>query len=504
MSLGDAGFWPLLERRVELTPDALFSVDENDRSLSFAEYRDEALRCAAGLAERGVGPDTAVSWILPTWTESLVIVAALARLGARQNPILPIYRGREVGFVCGQSRAEWLLVPRVFRGFDYEAMGREVAAEHAGLQTLVIEPERPLPEGDTRALAPEPTSAGSASVRWLFYTSGTTADPKGALHTDRSLMAAAAGLANVLDLQPDDRVALVFPLTHIGGIGWLLSGLLAGCAQIVIPVFDPATSIPVLARHGVTQATAGTAFHQAYLEAQRAQPDVPLFPAVRAFPGGGAPKPPQLHYDVQNELGGVGIVSGYGLTECPIVTMNRVGDATEKLAHTEGPANPPEMQIRIVDGEVRVRGPQLLQGYLDPSLDEAAFDEDGYFRTGDLGTLDDDGFLVITGRLKDVIIRKGENISAKEIEDLLHEHPKVAEAAAIGLPDPASGERCCAVVVCSDPDQPLGFDEMAAFLKQQDLMLQKIPEQLEIVDVLPRNPTGKVLKTELRERFATS
>ena len=506
MSLGDAGFWPLLERRVERTPDALFSVDENARTLTFAEYHAEALACAAGLAERGVGRDTAVSWILPTWTESLVIVAALARLGARQNPILPIYRGREVGFVCGQSRAEWVLVPRVFRGFDYEAMGREVAAEHPGLQVPVVEPGTPLPTGGPRALPPppEPTSAGSAPVRWLFYTSGTTADPKGALHTDDSLMAAAAGLVSVLDLQPDDRVALVFPLTHIGGIGWLLAGLLSGCAQIVIPVFEPATSIPVLARHGVTQATAGTAFHQAYLEAQRAQPDVPLFPAVRAFPGGGAPKSPQLHYDVRTELGGVGIVSGYGLTECPIVSMNRVSDPTEKLAHTEGRANPPEMQIRIVEGEVRVLGPQLLQGYLDPTLDDTAFDEDGYFRTGDLGSIDDDGFLVITGRLKDVIIRKGENISAKEIEDLLHGHPKVAEAAAIGLPDPASGERCCAVVVCSDPGQPLAFDEMVAFLKEQELMVQKIPEQLELIDVLPRNPTGKVLKTELRERFATS
>ena len=506
MSLGEAGFWPLLESRVARTPDALFSIDDLNRSLTFAEYREAALRCAAGLAERGIGRDTAVSWMLPTWTEALVLVAALARLGARQNPILPIYRGREVGFVCAQSRAEWLVVPRVFRGFDYEGMAREIAVEQKPLQVLVVEAERPLPDGDPGGLpsSPEPRVAGDAPVRWLFYTSGTTADPKGALHTDDSLMAAAIGLANVLELTFDDRVALVFPLTHIGGIGWLLSGLLAGCAQIVIPVFDPAASIPTLARHGVTQATAGTAFHQAYLEAQRAQPDVALFPSVRAFPGGGAPKPPQLHRDVRAELGGVGIVSGYGLTECPIVSMNRVSDPSDKLAHTEGRANPPEMQIRIVDGEVRVRGPQLFRGYLDSSLDAAAFDSDGYFRTGDLGALDADGFLTITGRLKDVIIRKGENISAKEVEDLLHQHPKVTEAAAIGLPDPASGERCCAVVVCATLEEPLRFDEMVAFLREHDLMVQKIPEQLEVVDILPRNPTGKVLKTQLRERFASA
>lgn len=497
------GFWALLERRADDTPQALFSVDESDRSLTFAEYRDAALRCAAGLAEAGIGRDTPVSWMLPTWTESLVLVAALARLGARQNPILPIYRGREVGFICGQSRAEWLVVPRVFRGFDYEAMAHEIAADHQDLRVRVVEAGAPLPDGDPDALPPppEPPTADAAPVRWLFYTSGTTADPKGALHTDDSLMASAVGLADVLDLQPDDRVALVFPLTHIGGIGWLLAGLLSGCAQIVIPTFDAATSIPVLARHGVTQATAGTAFHQAYLEAQRTQPNAPLFPAVRAFPGGGAPKPPKLHGDVRAELGGVGIVSGYGMTECPIVSMNRVTDPSEKLATTEGRANPPEMQIRIVDGEIRVRGPQLFRGYLDEALNSAAFDEAGFFCTGDLGFLDDDGFLVITGRLKDIIIRKGENISAKEIEDLLHEHPKVAEAAAIGLPDPASGERCCAVVVCRDPAEPLDLDEMVAFLKSRALMVQKIPEQLEILDVLPRNPTGKVLKNELRERL---
>jgi cyclohexanecarboxylate-CoA ligase len=518
-------FWQVLERRVADTPDALFSIDERGQELSFADYHEATLRCAAGLSERGVGADTAVSWMLPTWTESLVLVAALARLGARQNPILPIYRGREVRFICAQSEARWLVVPRVFRDFDYEAMAHDVAGELAGLNVIVVQPDRTgdsLPSGNPAALpaAPIPQEAGEAPIRWLFYTSGTTADPKGALHTDQTLISAAAGMADVVALQPDDRVALVFPLTHIGGVGWLLAGLLAGCAQLVVPVFDPATSIDFLSRLGVTQATAGTAFHQAYLERQRAQASTPLFPNVRSFPGGGAPKPPQLHHDVKRELGGVGIVSGYGMTECPIVAMNRVTDPDTKLAHTEGRANPAEMEIAIVGahgerrgtdesrgtgepGEVRVRGPQLFVGYLDDALNAAAFDEDGFFCTGDLGYLDEDGFIVITGRLKDVIIRKGENISAKEVEDLLHLHPKVAEAAAIGLPDQVSGERCCAVVVCRE-GEPLGFAEMVAFLGEADLMKQKIPEQLEIIDALPRNPTGKVLKQELRDRFAES
>ncbi len=507
-----ASLWELIEARAAATPDAPMAIDEDGLEIDFAGYRDRALRCAAGLAERGIGPGTPVSWVLPTRVETLVLCAALARLGARQNPILPIYREREVGFIARQSRARWLIGPRQFRGFDYETMLRDVAATTAdadGLSVLIADPD--LPRGDPTSLPPAPGGEPDAT-RWLFYTSGTTADPKGALHSDASVAAFSFGMARALSLAPDDRVAMVFPFTHIGGIGWLFACLAAGCTQLVVAAFDPTTTIEWLARRGVTQATAGTAFHQAYLAAQRARPETPLFPDVRTFPGGGAPKPPALHFEIRAEMGGAGIVSGYGMTECPIISMNRVGADDEVLAHTEGPVNPPSAEIRVVthdgrdagpdeEGELRVRGPQLFQGYLDPALDAAALDERGYFRTGDLGYLDADGNVVVTGRLKDVIIRKGENISAREIEDLLFEHPKVEDVAVVGLPDPETGEQACAVVVCRDASDPLDFDEMVAFLEAARLMRQKIPERLERVEALPRNPTGKVLKHELRERF---
>jgi acyl-CoA synthetase (AMP-forming)/AMP-acid ligase II len=510
------GLWDLVCKRAAQTPDSLFAVDEDDRRLSFAEYRDAALRAAAGLSELGVEADTPVSWMLPTWLESMVLVAALSRLGAVQNPILPIYRHREVGFITHQFETDLLIVAGEWRGFDYEEMAREIASEQEGLEALVV--DRRLPEGDPALLGPppEPASAADAPIRWLFYTSGTTADPKGALHTDHTLMAFSRGMVDVLELTPDDRVALVFPFTHVGGIGWLYCGLLAGCGHIVVQQFDPKTSLEVLDRHGVTQATAGTAFHQVYLEAQRVRKKrkkARLFKGVRAFPGGGAPKPSQLHYDIKEAFGGAGIVSGYGLTECPTLAMNSVHDSDDKLAATEGRASPSEMRIKVVtldgklagpgeEGEIRALGPQLCRGYLDDSLDAAAFDEEGYFRTGDLGHLDADGYVVITSRLKDVIIRKGENISAKEVEDHLYRHPKVADVAVIGLPDENQGERCCAVVVSADADDPLTFEEMSDFLRTRDLMVQKIPEQLEPVAELPRNPTGKVLKHELRARYA--
>jgi len=237
-----------------------------------------------------------------------------------------------------------------------------------------------------------------------------------------------------------------------------------------------------------------------------------LFPRVRAFPGGASPKPPQLHYDVVAEMGGVGIVSGYGLTEFPIATMAHVTDSDEELANTEGSPGP-GVTLKLVtldgrvagvddEGEIRTRGRQMFRGYVDSSLDEAAFDEDGWFRTGDLGKVNAHGNVVITGRLKDVIIRKGENISAKEVEDLLFTHPKVADAAVIGVPDPKLGERCVAVIAPADPDDVPTLPELFEFLKVAGLMVQKIPEQLEIVDALPRNPSGKVLKHELRSAYS--
>lgn len=510
------GLWALIEARAEATPDALFTVDETDRRSTFKEFRDAAERCAAGLQAKGVGAETMVSWMLPTNWESLVLVAGLSRLGAVQNPILPIYRHKEVGFITKQAKSKLLVVPGTWRGFDYLGMANEIAAERDGLEVMVVTGS--VPEGDPSSLPPPPPEYGDADapIRWLFYSSGTTADPKGAQHTDMTLCAAARGMAGVLDLADDDRVAMVFPFTHVGGVVWVYAGLMAGCSFIVVPVFDPATTIDVLAKNDVTQATAGTAFHQAYLAEQRkrraAGNDAALFPSVRSFPGGGAPKPPQLHFDLKQEMGGAGIVSGYGMTECPILVMNSVHDPDQKLADTEGRACPPEVDVRIVksdesvaaageEGEFRVKAPQLCKGYLDESLNAAAFDPNGYFRTGDLGYLDDGGYAVITGRLKDVIIRKGENISAKEVEDLLYTHEKVEDVAVVGLPDPDTGERACAVLSLADAGQPLVMDEMASFLKEKGLMVQKIPEQIEVVEAIPRNATGKILKHELRKKY---
>ena len=501
--------WGLIERRAAETPDAQMAVDERGHSINFGEYRDRASRVAAGLHARGVREDSVVSWQLPTWIEAMVLVGALARLGAVQNPMVPIYREREVGFIARQIGTQLLIVPSTWRGYDYAAMAHRATADLPNIEILIA--DRTLPEADPATLPPALSYEGDPPVRWIYYTSGSTADPKGAKHTDPGLAAAAVAFHQRLRMTADDRISLVFPFSHIGGSNFLFSGLMVGCTYICAEAFDPVATTALLARERVTIAGTGTPFFLGYLEQQRKHPDVALFPELRACNGGGGPKPSAMHYDVKRELGGAGIVSGYGLTETPVLTMNDLDASDEQLARSEGKPSP-GVQLRIVgfdgrdcapgqEGEIRAKSHQMMVGYVDESLHADAFDEQGFFRTGDLGVADAEGYVTISGRLKDIIIRKNENISAKEIEDLLYLHPLVGDVAVIGLPDDELGERCCAVVVLKQSDAPLRFGDMVAYLRDAGLMNQKIPEQLEIVESLPRAPAGKVLKLELKKRF---
>ena len=496
--------WQLVEERAALTPDKRMAFDEAGRSLSYGEYKAWCERVAAGLQGHGVGEGTVVSWIQPSRFESLVLTGALCRLGAVQNPILPIYRHREVSFITRQIGCRLLVVPGVFRGFDFPPMAREATA---GLDLEVLVADPAMPEGDPATLAPY--RPAPTELRWLFYSSGTTADPKGAKHSDATMSAANDGMQWSMQVGPDDKAAVVFPITHVGGLVWLFNAMQTGVELLMVEVFDPATTPRWLGEHGCTCAGAGTVFWLTYLNAQRQlPPGERLLPDVRIFNGGGAPKPKSLHAEMM-EAFGAPVIGGWGLTESPINTMVHVDDPDVKKAETDGRPCPGVSLRTVMDGvqvapgvegELQVSGPQVCMGYVDSTLDDEAFTPDGWFRTGDLGVIDADGWVSITGRLKDIIIRKGENISAKEIEDLLFLHPAVADAAVVGLPDDASGERACAVVVCKAGEQ-FTFAQMVEHLSAQRLSKHKIPEQLEIVELLPRNPSGKVLKKDLRQNY---
>ncbi|MFF3613638.1 class I adenylate-forming enzyme family protein [Streptomyces sp. NPDC002580] len=495
--------WELVARRADLTPDRPVLL-QGDRSLTFGELRDRAERVAAGLYDKGVRPGTVVAWQLPTRIETALLSFALARLGAVQSPVIPFYRDREVGFALRESKAEYFAVPGEWRGFDHTAMAHRLGAKN------VFEAYDALPDGDP-AVLPAPPADGT-TVRWIYWTSGTTSDPKGVLHTDRSLIAGGSCLAHALRLSADDVGSMAFPYAHIAGPDYTVMLLLYGFPAALFEHFALPAALEDYRRHGVTVAGGSTAFYAMFLAEQRERPGEPVIPTLRLLAGGGAPKPPEIYHSVVREMG-VQLTHGYGMTEVPMITMGAPDDTAENLATTEG--RPPKgMEIRIVDaagavlppgvdGDVRLRGEAVCQGYLDPAQTAAAFDADGFLITGDVGHLTLSGHLVLTGRVKDIIIRKGENISAKEIEDLLHGHPAVGDVAVVGLPDAERGELVCAVVEQPPGAAALTLAAVTSYLRGEGLSVHKLPERLEVVDALPRNEAlRKVLKYRLRERFS--
>ena len=499
--------WELVEARAAATPDVVALIEDN-REITFKELRDISERVAAGFHEFGMRHGSRVTWQLPTRIETVITSLALARIGAVQNPIIPIYRDREVGFVLQQTDAEYFLIPGDWNGFDFNAMAGRIM-DDLGIEPTVMIAYDQLPQAEPHTLPPAPTSGDE--VRWIYYTSGTTSAPKGVRHTDGTLMAGGLGLANAVSLTADDIGSIAFPYAHIAGPDYLMMLLYRGCGAVLIEAFSLDVAVELFARKGATMAGGGPAFYQMYLAKQRTQPGEKIIPSLRLLSGGGAPKPPEMYVEVMAEMG-IPVCHGYGMTECPMISQSGPDDTEAQLMYTDGkPVTACEIRIVTLegavasqgqDGEVRLKGPMVFKGYTDTSLNADAFDADGWFRTGDVGHLDADGHVVLTGRLKDVIIRKGENISAKEIEDLLYQHPKVGDVAVIGLPDKERGERVCAVVERAPGADDLEFGEMVAYLKGAELMVQKIPEQLEVVDELPRNQTlRKVLKQDLRDMY---
>lgn len=512
---GARTMWELVERRADASPDHSMLIAADGETVTFGQFRTRAERVAAGLHGMDVTTDSVVSWQLPSRVDTVVLSMALARLGAVQNPIIHLYREREVGFALRQTGASLFVIPGTWRDIDFAAIADRALAG-APTRPTILNLEAGLPEGDPAVLPPPPpgTSPGDAPIRWIYYTSGSTADPKGVRHTDQTLIAGGWGLARALDMTPDDVGSIAFPFAHIAGPDYLVCMLTIGFPAILLESFVPTEALEVFRTHGATLVGGSTAFYVAYLAEQRKTPGEPILPTLRLMAGGGAAKPPEVHFEVRDEIGGRGVVHGYGMTEVPMISNGSPRDTDEQLANTDGkPVEGADVRIVRLDGapagsgeegEVRVKGPMVFHGYTDPALTKEAFDDDGYFRTGDLGKLRPDGHLTLTGRLKDVIVRKGENISAKEIEDLLYTHPKVVEVAVVGLPDPERGERVCAVVQLTEGADTLELAEIVAFCRDAGLMTQKIPEQLEIRADWPRAGTGKIVKKSLRDEYASA
>jgi acyl-CoA synthetase (AMP-forming)/AMP-acid ligase II len=517
--LSAGSFWELVTARAAATGDAAMLIDAAGHVMSFKEFKDHAERMAATLAAQGVGPGSRVAWQLPTRISTIVVLAALARLGAVQAPVIPIYRERETGAAVATAGAQFMLVPGTWRGFDYAAMA-------AGLPTApkVLLVGESLPPASVAAPVsllgslPAPVPAGAAScAEWVYFTSGSSGLPKGARHTDATLLAAAYGwtLQGRVGELDGDVGSMAFPVAHVGGIIYVMAQLISGFPIVLAEAFD-ASTLEEFRRHDVTMSGGSTVFYTALLAAQRAfasaagSSDARLLPSLRVLKGGGAPCPPAVFWAVREEMG-VTVAHDYGMTEVPMICVASPLDTDEQLANSDGRPIPGN-EVRIVDdtavlpagadGEIQVRGAAVCHGYTDPSLDAQAFTSDGWFRTGDRGHLRPDGHVEVTGRTKDLIIRKGEKIAPLELETLLIQHPAVAEVAVLGLPDAERGERVCAVLTLRPGAGAPSLAEVTAFLRAAGLMPQKLPEQVEIVSELPRTGLGKIAKLALRDKFA--
>lgn len=505
----DRGFWQdhlvdeYLADAALRTPDALAVVDRGT-SWSYRRLNDAVNRFASAIATRGIGRGDVVTWMLPNWIESLIVHQAALRLGAISNPVIPIYRHNETTFILRQAGSNIVVVPKVFRGFDYAGMVDDIRPDLDDLQTVVVVGADPgddllrfedvLDEGDVDPIAPTGRSADDVAL--LLYTSGTTSSPKGALHSHNTLDFENRSVIDLYSLTSDDVVFMPSPVTHIIGVlyGMQLPFML-GVPVVLLDVWEPGRALELIEEHSCSFVVAATPFLHGLVH-HPTLPDRDVS-SLRVFACGGADVPPELIRTATEALGCT-VSRGYGSTEFPTATGSNASDPLEKRAQTDGrPYGPTEVRVEA-DGQLLVRGPEMFLGYLDASLNADAFTSDGWLRTGDLARLDADGYIEITGRQKDIIIRGGENISAKEIEDMLFEHPLVADIAVVSSPDPVLVEKVCAVVV-PESGAEIVLQDLVDWLVARRIARQKLPERLIVLDSLPRNASGKVQKFKLRD-----
>lgn len=524
-----AGYWgddtlpDVVDHWADDDPDHPY-LSDGVGELTYGEFRIRAWQLARALAARGIGRGDRVAVQLPNWNEFFLVYAACARLGAIMIPIVVVYRGNEVGFIVENSEAAALVTCGEFRGFDHAAMAREVAdaAERRFLRVVVrgeadreaVSLDGLLEEQHADGL-PEPSAADDPHL--ILYSSGTESHPKGCLHSWNTSSFLPKQAVEALAMVRDDVVFMPSPVTHALGLTLgVMAPTLAGASVHLLDVFDPRVALARVQQYRCTGTASPAPFLRMMLDAY--DPDVHDVSRLRFWLTAGAPIPRALVETADARFSGCRVVSAYGSSEVMMATVCRPEDPVDRVATSDG-RPVPGVELRIADlddqpvgpgteGEIRYRGPGRLIGYWRRSdLTAAATDPEGWWRTGDLGRVDESGYLRVTGRIKDIIIRGGFNISALQVEEVLSAHPAVSEVAVIGLPDPSLGERACAVIV-TDPADPsaadrLTLDELRRHLHQEHrLAVWKVPERIEIVDQLPATATGKIQKFALRERFA--
>lgn len=486
----------------------------DETQLTYADLDRLSDQVAVGLSRRGVGEGDVVSFQLPNWWQFTVLHLAALKLGAISNPLMIIFRERELSFMLGLAESKVLVVPAKFRNVDHRAIAKAVQAQVPTLAHVVVVDG----EGDEafdRLIAEDASEAELTALRarrlspdaviQLLYTSGTTGEPKGVSHTSNTMLSNLIPFADRLHLGEHDVIHMPSPMAHqLGFMYGLVLPALLGATAILQDVFVAATMAKQITEEGATFTMGATPFLNDL--ADHCIATATSTPTLRIFVSAGAPIPRPLVTKARRALGAA-VLSAWGMSENGAVTTTRLEDPEEKVTATDG-CPLPGMEVRVVDplgqevgvgeeGQLQVRGCSNFVGYMKrPGL--AQVDGDGWFDTGDIARMDADGYIRIAGRSKDIIIRGGENIPVVEVEDMLFKHPAVATVAVVGYPDERLGERACAYVI-PKPGASLSFAEMVAYLKEQKMAVQYIPERLEVVEDVPRTPSGKIQKFKLRE-----
>ncbi len=499
-------------------PDGVAIWFDDGSELTYRQGCEEAIALAASLTELSLRKGDVVSANLPNWREMAIINLACCALGLVINPIVPIYRDREVGFILKDAGSRLLFTPGGTGSFDYLAMAARIAAKTPSLEHIVT--VRPG-ESESATLSyaeliekgnPEQFEAAEVDpshVKLLMYTSGTTGIPKGVLHSHNTLRRSAANSREARGLGEGDITLMASPVTHVTGYSSLEQAFNSPIKTALMSRWDKAAAIDFINRTGTTLTVGATPFLKELLDEAEARGTG--LPSLRQFACGGAEVSPQLIVRAHETLDNCRCFRVFGSTEVPLVTQGYLRPEHANLAaETDGRIY--NYDVRIVDadgrdvapgeeGEILARGPSMFLGYTDWQETMKAVDGDGYFHTGDLVRAGPKGSIVVSGRLKDLIIRGGENLSAKEIEDVLSVHPAIQEAAVVSMPDPRLGEGVCAFLVLQADCPAPSVGELSQFVRQQGLAPQKAPARIEVISKFPMTATGKIQKNVLRERI---
>lgn len=525
----DENFTELLRSRAQDKPDKVF-VTDGTKSLTFAELYNESQKLALGLHRKGLRPGDRVGAQLPNWVEFVVVAAALSRIGVVMVPIMPIYRDDEVSHAVSDAGIRMAIAPADFKGFDYVAMFDEIRRSADTLESVVAvraDDAARATYADRGIEVLDDLYADAADIDAeldyrthpddpyvIVYTSGTTSRPKGCLHTFNTYAAGARSLQVAFGHTENDVQFGPSPITHTTGlVTSVLIPLLSGAATHIMPEWDPNRGLVEIAKYGCTAAVTATPFLHMLTVAAEAKPDADLS-SLRVWICAGAPIPAAVVENAKANLPGAAILSLYGRSENLSTTTCTVEDDPQRAITSDGRALP-GAEVKIVgqdglevprgtEGDIAFHGPSHMIEYLNRPVDTAElYTPEGFSQSGDLGVMDEDGFVRVTGRTKDIIIRGGMNISVREVEDKLAAHPDLLSIAVVAMPDERLGEKVCCYLVPKDGHAAPTVDAIRRYLLDRGVAIQKAPERLVVVDALPMTATGKIQKHILRKWIAT-